>query len=107
EKVFVGGVLAGTAVALSLVVQNHQRRRVFPFHQIPGNQRVLGFGTAEEVRAFFAIVLFPLGEQLAAIAVAHLRDKAIGGAFDRAIAKWIHGDADRHLGERVAFFGAR
>src|SRR6202521_3787913 len=68
---------------------------------------MLGFGVAEEVGPLSAVILFPLGEQFAAIAVAHLRNKAIGGPFDGAIAKRIHRDADRHLGERVALLGAR
>src|SRR6266403_5729225 len=68
---------------------------------------MLGFGAAEKFGALPAVVPFPLAEQFAAIAVTHLRDKAIGGAFDGAIAKWIHGDADRHLGQGIAFLGAR
>src|ERR1700691_2346644 len=68
---------------------------------------MLSLGVTEEIGSLLAVVLFPLAEELAAIAVAHLGDKAIGGVFDRAIAKGIHGDADRHLGQRIAFFGAR
>jgi hypothetical protein len=62
---------------------------------------------AEEVGALLAVVSLPLSQQLAAIAVAHLGDEAVGGALDGAIAKRIHSDADRHLGERVAFRRAR
>src|SRR5580658_5027039 len=46
EKLLVSRLLAGTAVAPAFVVQDDQRRRIFPFHQIPGNQRVLSFGSA-------------------------------------------------------------
>jgi hypothetical protein len=67
---------------------------------------VLGFGGAQKVGAFLAVVPFPLGEQFAAIAVAQLGDKAVGGAFDGAISKGIHGNADRQLGKRIALRGA-
>jgi len=64
---------------------------------------MLGLGVAEECGALLAVVSFPFRKQLVAIAVAHLRYESVGGMFDGAIAKGVHGDADRQLRKRVAF----
>src|ERR1035438_9574198 len=107
EQILVRRVLCGTGVALPLIVQDDEWRGIFPLHQIPGNQRVLPFGIAEKVGPLLPVVFFPVGEHLAAIAVAHFCDEGVGRALDGAVAQRIHRDADGYLGQRVAFLGTR
>jgi hypothetical protein len=41
EQLFVGSGLAGSVEAFAAVVQDAERRVVFPIHYFPGKQRVL------------------------------------------------------------------
>src|SRR5712671_5612965 len=70
---------------------------------------MLRLGIADELRTLFAIVLLllPLREHLAAISVAHFADKICSRPFDGAIAKRIHGDAERHPRQGIALFRSR
>src|SRR5882762_10086440 len=60
EQIFVGSFLRGAGVALAFVMQDDQRRSIFPFHQVPRDQWMLRLGIADELRALLAIVLLLL-----------------------------------------------
>src|SRR5882724_10124087 len=70
---------------------------------------MLGLRIADELRALLAIVLFlfPLCQSLAAVSIAHFANKIACCPFDRAIAKWIHGDTERHMAQRIALVRTR
>src|ERR1700704_3499398 len=78
KEILVSRILARSVVALAFVMEDHKRRRIFPLHEVPLQQRMLSFGVAYEVGALPAIISFPLSQQLAAIAVTHLCDETVG-----------------------------
>src|SRR5580692_7392863 len=59
------------------------------------------------MRVLLAVIVFPLGEQFVAVAVAQLTDKFVGAMLNGAIAQRIHADADGQAGQSIALFGAR
>jgi len=48
-----------------------------PLRQLPGKQRMLRFGVADEVSILLPVVVLPLGEQLIAMAVAQFVQKLL------------------------------
>src|SRR6202035_3203286 len=79
----------------------------FPLRQLPGEQRMLRLGIADEMRILLAVVVLPLGEQLVAVAVAQLVQKLVGAVLNGAVAEGIHPNADGQASERIMVFGAR
>ncbi len=73
EEFFVGSGLPGGVAAFAAVVQDAERRGIFPIHYFPGQQRVLRFGLADEGGILLAIIFFPVGQLLVAVSVAWRR----------------------------------
>ena len=66
---------------------------------------MLRLRTANVFRVFLVVVVLPLCQQIIAVSIAQLAQKLVGRLFGRAVAQWIHPDADRQSGERIVILG--
>jgi hypothetical protein len=107
EKFRVGTRLASAILAIAAIVKDRQWRRALPLGYVPGKQRVLRLGIADEVCILLAVVMLPLGEQLIAMAVAKFVQKLIGAVLNGAVAQRVHPDAHGQTRQRIMIFGAR
>src|SRR5207237_5576264 len=67
----IGSAVAGSIQALAPIMQNAQRRLIFPVDQLPSDQRMLVFRIANEGGVLPAVVMLPPGKLVAALSVFH------------------------------------
>ena len=68
---------------------------------------MLRLGVADEVGILLAVIVLPPGKHIVAVAITQLAQKQVGAVLNRAVAQWIHPDADRQAGQRIVVFGPR
>src|SRR5450755_1174162 len=109
EQILIDSELSRACVAgpFTAIVEDYQGRRIFPIHQFPREQRVLRLRTANILRVFLVVIVFPLIQQVVAVAVAHLVQELVRCVLSRAVAQRIHLDADRQPRQRIVILRTR
>src|SRR5262249_29256340 len=102
EEFFIGAGLARGVAAFAAIMQNAQRRRIFPIDYLPGNQRVLCFGFTDKGGILLAVVPLPVSELFVAVSIAHgvqvFGRQALGGS----VAQRVERDGVGCPGKRIA-----